>query len=154
MLVHIKQLCASIPSPSNYSVGNKCSLKTGLYSPPPIPRLDKFWRKLWAAEAEAGFRPLPIVPFSTGSSFLCLFSRETFPPPVLGPLRRAGAIGHYYLNCRRIFRPWDSCLSTLGWPSPKKKASQEVEEVIKPFCIHPVFNWFHSRGRKIWIFPL
>lgn len=39
-------------------------------------------------------------------------------------------------------------LSSLGWPIPKREGSQEVEEVIKPFYIHPVFNCFHSRGRK------
>lgn len=39
-------------------------------------------------------------------------------------------------------------LSSLGWPSPKREGSQEVEEVIKPFYIHAVFNCFHSRGRK------
>lgn len=31
-------------------------------------------------------------------------------------------------------------LLRLGWPVPKKEGSQEVEEVIKPFYIRPVFN--------------
>ena len=31
-------------------------------------------------------------------------------------------------------------LPRLGWPIPKKEGSQEVEEVTKSVCIHPVFN--------------
>lgn len=44
-------------------------------------------------------------------------------------------------------------LPRLGWPVPKKEGSQEVDEVTKLFYICSVFNWFHSAGRKIGIFP-
>lgn len=115
MLLPINQWCLNITSPLNYSMGNKFSFKSGCFIlEEPVDH--RGWAWLQASS---------VLLLSEIFLLLCMVQGD-ISRPASGPLRRAGALGHYSLSCCCIFRPWDSsCLSSLwAGPSPRSKPAR------------------------------
>lgn len=102
--------------------------------------LALFWKNLCATVAEAGscllllLLPGILVPPSVH------FPGRHFPASLRSPEERWSNRPLFFKLLLNFQTMRLLSLHALDWPIPKKKASQEVEEVIKPFCIHPVFN--------------
>lgn len=116
-------------SPLNYSVEDKFSFKSSC----------SFLRNLWAMEAEAG-RSLLHTPLPWDPPPSVHFPGRHFPASLRSP-EESWSTRPLFLKLLLNFQTMRvPSRFILGWPIPKRNAGQEVEEVIKPFCIHPVFN--------------